>query len=466
MGDGQQQLPEGATVEPIVREALQPKAQAAAGSKALPEGAKIVPIQRVQASTSSDASSDSDHPENYGFTWGNMAHNVKEHLAGLGTGILRTGQDVLTNPDWIVGQGNTLNEKLNDPNTTFSHLVGTPARQEEAKAREASKAGHNIEAAGHELASYIPIIGPWAASLGEQAGTGDIGGALAGGLTDIAAAKAVPKVAGKVVSEAGELPKVWRGLKTIGENASRVPPTVPAAAAPAPQEMPNVGQAPATPAPAAMPKVSSMRRLQDLIASEGAGTPPLKPNVPLGDQLFTPPGEGLAPRTVRANVPLAQTPEIGGGRITAPEKLPTVPQEEVGRQMGAPPLQENVPLKNQWKPMNPEEAAAAPPSKQATLELKYPDKSMRQLVHALGEDAYEATGGDAKLQQDLHQLNNQDMAQAMMNAGEDMGTRRITASKFRAPGDLSKQEAISYLLKEKKLTVPQIIELAKKAVAK
>jgi hypothetical protein len=142
-----------------------------------------------------------DHPENYGFTSGNMLHNAKEGLFDLGRGILGAGSEILTNPDWFIGQGNTLKDKVLDPNTSYNKLIAGPSEAAHQKAKAAWNNGDHVEAAGHELASLLPGIGPWAENLGEQAGTGDVGGALAKGGTQVLAGEAAPKAAGAVVGK-------------------------------------------------------------------------------------------------------------------------------------------------------------------------------------------------------------------------------------------------------------------------
>jgi predicted ABC-type ATPase/GNAT superfamily N-acetyltransferase len=73
-----------------------------------------------------------------------------------------------------------------------------------------------VAGAGHKLAAAVPLLGPWAASLGERAGSGDVAGAGAEGLGQIAAGAAAEKlpnvkdvakkvVTGTPITEAGKL---------------------------------------------------------------------------------------------------------------------------------------------------------------------------------------------------------------------------------------------------------------------
>ena len=77
-----------------------------------------------------------------------------------------------------------------------------PQIAEAGKAWEAAKGGRPLEAAGRVGAAVLPVLGPIAAGLGEQAGRGDIGGALAQAAVYAAAPKVTGKVAG-ATSKAG-----------------------------------------------------------------------------------------------------------------------------------------------------------------------------------------------------------------------------------------------------------------------
>jgi hypothetical protein len=197
---------------------------------------------------------------------------------------------------------------------------------------------------------------------------------------------------------------------------------------------------------------ASMSKFGDLIEHEGAGAPRLDPNVPIGQQRFG------GPTTFRRPA-LAENPDVQGGVITAPEKMPTMPPEQVGNQMGAPPLKPDVPLRGQFKPMEP--AAETPPSRQASLEAKYPDKAVRQLVHANGEEIVDAAAGDQETIKAIHDLKNPDVRQAMINSGEDMG--QVAINNRKASGDMSRQEAFAKMLK-KGLSPKDILRLAKQPI--
>lgn len=145
-------------------------------------GGTIMPLEAPEKSI----------PAMYGFTAGNMLKNAWEGAKSVVAGAAEIGQDLATNPNWIIGE-----------NSTAKKFVTNPAGAEAQKATDAFKKGHYAEAAGHELAGAIPLIGPAAAQIGEQAGTGDVGGALAKGTAQAATAPILLKGAGA----AGDLVK-------------------------------------------------------------------------------------------------------------------------------------------------------------------------------------------------------------------------------------------------------------------
>jgi hypothetical protein len=197
-----------------------------------------------------------------------------------------------------------------------------------------------------------------------------------------------------------------------------------------------------------------LQRLGELI-EQAAGTPKapeLQPAVPLREQL----GNFGGKVTFRREPIIKNVGEMeeGAERAKAPERMPTVATEEPARQMGAPPLQAAVPLREQLKPTGME-----PASRQLTLEQKYPDREIRQLVHANGEEMIDAIGDDAETRKAVHDLKNPDVRQALINSGEDMG--QMSVGNRKATGNqISRQEAFKKLL-AKGYTPQQIIDLAK-----
>ncbi len=83
-----------------------------------------------------------------------------------------------------------------------------------AAANEATKAAiapTTSEAVGHSMAAALPFVGPWAANLGERAGSGDIAGAA----TELGATLAGPKIASKAAEVA---PAIAEGIKAKAQS--------------------------------------------------------------------------------------------------------------------------------------------------------------------------------------------------------------------------------------------------------
>lgn len=126
-------------------------------------------------------------PQWYGFTPSNIAKNLYEGAKSVVQGAGAVAKDLVQNPNWVEGDNSTLHK-----------FIEQPMLDQSAKAAADLKAGNTTSGVGHAIASGIPMIGPFAASLGEQAGTGDVGGAAAKGaaqiLTPMAGGKAIDMV--------------------------------------------------------------------------------------------------------------------------------------------------------------------------------------------------------------------------------------------------------------------------------
>jgi hypothetical protein len=104
--------------------------------------------------------------------------------------------------------------------------IADPASEEWEKAKAEQAQGHTLGAVGHAGAAALPLVGPWAAHLGERAGTGDIGGATGEALGTVAAggiANELPnvsRIADKVVrgtpfTDAGRLDAAVKQITTV-----------------------------------------------------------------------------------------------------------------------------------------------------------------------------------------------------------------------------------------------------------
>lgn len=174
-------LPPGAVLRPI-----------GGGIEGLPPGATLRPVNQ----SGQDAAIDkglAEHPQPppyMGFDPSNIAKNVWQGAKGLFGGIGSIVSDAVSNPNWVTGTP--------ERPSTLEKFAMQPMEHETEKAGEGFAKGDTLPAYGHVLASAIPFAGPWAASLGEQAGSGDVGGAAG----EVAGTTLVPYY-GKEVGKAG-----------------------------------------------------------------------------------------------------------------------------------------------------------------------------------------------------------------------------------------------------------------------
>lgn len=170
---------------------------------------RMVPVTRLKEAvenggTIQPLNSDEGHlPTAYGFSLGNLASNAWEGAKSVVKGAAAVAGDLASNPNWVEG-----------PDSTLSKFVFKPADAEADKAKDLWNQGRYSEAIGHGLAAATPLVGPAAAQLGEQAGSGDIGGAVAKGAGMVAGgaalnlgAKVVKAGTGAVIDAVKESPK-------------------------------------------------------------------------------------------------------------------------------------------------------------------------------------------------------------------------------------------------------------------
>lgn len=150
----------------------------------------------------------------------NLAKNAWTGVKQFGEGTWNFGKQVADPSVPVIGSTHWQNGKVEvDPSSLLGAVTaGLPEEQKKASELwQQPGVGPKFEAAGHELASYIPFIGPWAASLGEQAGTGDVGGAATRGGATVGAlegAKALipsPETVGNWRGRAGEAIRTGEG---------------------------------------------------------------------------------------------------------------------------------------------------------------------------------------------------------------------------------------------------------------
>ena len=79
-----------------------------------------------------------------------------------------------------------------DPTSKWQAVVKKNITEPAAAEWEKGTQEGGLPGIGHKVAAAVPLVGPWAASLGERAGTGDVGGAGSEALGTIAAGEALP----------------------------------------------------------------------------------------------------------------------------------------------------------------------------------------------------------------------------------------------------------------------------------
>ena len=148
-----------------------------------------------------DSANDSSlHVKPYlGFTPGNIASNVGTGLKQLGQGVVTALSDV---------GGAILPQSLGgDPinNLALVHHIWAPMQAEAAKATAAQPNGTmTVSGVAHNVAAGIPIVGPWAANIAEQAASGDPGGAIARAATQVYAPKVIGPLADAAIQGASK----------------------------------------------------------------------------------------------------------------------------------------------------------------------------------------------------------------------------------------------------------------------
>lgn len=139
---------------------------------------------------------------------------IGDQLEAKGSPVKRflSGAGEMLNPVTIA---TGLYQMARHPLDTYESMVQQSADQF-GQAREAYDRGGLSEAAGHTAAGLIPMVGPIAAEIGEQAATGDYAGA-AGKTVGLLAG---PKIAKEVIKAPVRIPAVRTALETGA--ASRV----------------------------------------------------------------------------------------------------------------------------------------------------------------------------------------------------------------------------------------------------
>ena len=192
-------------------------------------------LMGLPAPTTANNSAESAAPKPYfGFTPSNMASNAWTGVKQLASGVTGLAENVFDPRVPVIGNTTYRNGKIQVDRNSLLGTIGAGLPEQEQQARQLwAQPGiaPKVQAAGHEIASYLPFLGPWAAGLGQQAQT-DPGGALArGGAQAAATAAAAPvldaartgvgmareSIGGAIHTPEGKLTPLGRaGAKTAG----------------------------------------------------------------------------------------------------------------------------------------------------------------------------------------------------------------------------------------------------------
>jgi hypothetical protein len=132
-----------------------------------------------------------------GFTPSHLGSEAWRGLKELGSGVASMVGDIPS------GASEFLSKNVVVPGEAEHEKAAKAWEELQAQSRSTGRAPIEkiLPMIGHEAASQLPVVGPWAAGLGEQAGSGDIGGAAARGGTQAVAAevaKPIAKVSGRM----------------------------------------------------------------------------------------------------------------------------------------------------------------------------------------------------------------------------------------------------------------------------
>src|SRR6188768_1224113 len=109
-------------------------------------------------------------------------------VTGAVSGVYHAATDPMTEDEKVSGFS------LLPGLTAAKRMLIDPQIDRLKKAKELYGNGRYVEAAGNALAGVTPVVGPAAAAVGEQAGTGDIAGAAGTGAAYWAMGKAGKKL--------------------------------------------------------------------------------------------------------------------------------------------------------------------------------------------------------------------------------------------------------------------------------
>jgi hypothetical protein len=200
-------------------------------------------------------------------------------------------------------------------------------------------------------------------------------------------------------------------------------------------------------------------KIEDVV-KQAAGTPSLEPNVPLRAQpAVVSRSTPTLPAKAFGSTVAPEVSEVTGARTVKPGELPEAFKTEVAKTTGAGGPKPGQTLRQSIE--NPNLPAAETPKER--LQRIYPDKGVRQQVHIVGEDFYEAAKNKPEVLKAATKLSGPDIANAAVNLGEDLGQMRVGSQKAAYVGSsqIKPQELLSRLL-TKGYTPEEIVAAAAK----
>src|SRR5216684_5109022 len=127
------------------------------------------------------------HEEKYGLGLPHVASEGWEGLKDVGRSLKSVAGDISSKRPLVFGSA----EEGPGESTLHKYLIH-PSEDQFRRAQEGGQS--TLESIGHSVAGALPVIGPAIAGLSEQAGTGDIGGAIGRGAGQAAGAKLLSKI--------------------------------------------------------------------------------------------------------------------------------------------------------------------------------------------------------------------------------------------------------------------------------
>jgi hypothetical protein len=344
-------------------------------------------------------------PENYGFTLENLEHSATEgvkNILGAGSEMVK---DLISRktPVLISDEPGTISERMQG-NTLLNKYVLAPAKAEEQKAQTAKTPWESL---GHSVAEAIPVIGPIAAHIGESAGTGDVGGALAEGATYAVA----PKVAEKALP-------IMRGTRDFTRYFVKG----------------AFDKAPVEPAPAAEPtEIPRVKAPGESLEEEyRSRETPLEPSTRMRYQAPVQPEPAAEPLAKYA--PKAAEPVVPTATETAAPSLNRL-EAELSKGLGNKPLKPGVPLREQ---------NTAPAAETKAPRTQFEAANGKELDTAISK-GFPDEQAAKDVRSNIHNLNNVELRQLAINLGEDLGQAAIGRAK--QSGAITRPDIFKRLLK-------------------